>query len=60
MRAYSSEGKSEDFIARVPARVRPTTIARFRLLEKDPFSGFPLLDEVVDQAIHDYLVKMGD
>lgn len=59
LRAYSAEGKSEGFIARVPARVRPTTIARLRLLEKDPFYGFPLLDEVVDEAIHDYLVTMG-
>jgi hypothetical protein len=58
-RAYSAAGKSERFIARVPARVRPTTIARLRLFENDPFYGFPLLDEVVDEAIHDYLVKMG-
>lgn len=27
-RAYSTEGKNESFIARVPARVRPTTIAK--------------------------------
>ena len=59
IRAYSAEGKSEGFISRVPARVRPTTIARLRLLEKDPHYGFPLLDEVVDQAIHDYLISMG-
>ncbi len=59
IRAYTAEGKSEGFISRVPARVRPTTIARLRLLEKDPHYGCPLLDEVVDQAIHDYLVSMG-
>lgn len=58
-RAYSAEGKAERFISRVPARVRPTTIARLRLLEDDPYYGFPLLDEVVDEAIHDYLVRMG-
>jgi hypothetical protein len=47
MRACSAEGKSEGFISRIPARVRPTTIARLRLLEKDPHYGCPLLDEVV-------------
>ena len=58
-RAYSAAGKDEGFIARVPARVRPTTIARLRLLEKEPAYGFPSLDEVVDEAIHAYLVTMG-
>ena len=58
-RAYSAEGKSEGFIARVPARVRPTTIARLRLFANDPHYGFPLLEEAVDEALHDYLVKMG-
>ncbi len=58
-RAYSVESKSEDCIARVPARVRPTTIARLRLLEKDPSYICLSLDEAVDEAIHDYLVKMG-
>ena len=59
IRAYSDAGKNESFISRVPARVRPTTIARLRLLEKDPYYGCPLLDEVVDESLHDYLVKMG-
>jgi hypothetical protein len=58
VRAYSAEGKSEGFIARVPARVRPTTIARLRLFANDPNYGFPSLDEAVDEAIHDYLVSM--
>jgi hypothetical protein len=39
MRAYSAEGKSEGFMSRIPARMRPTTIARLRLLEKDPNYG---------------------
>jgi hypothetical protein len=57
--AYSAAGKSEGFIARVPARVRPTTIARLHLFSKDSFYGFPDLDEAVDEALHDFLVKMG-
>lgn len=59
IRAYSDEGKSEGFISRVPARVRPTTIARLRLLEKDPHYHFSGIDEIVDEAIHGYLVNMG-
>ena len=59
IRAYSAEGKSEGFIARVPARVRPTTIARLRLFSNDPNYGCPDLNQAVDEAIHAYLVSMG-
>jgi hypothetical protein len=59
VRASSAAGKSERFIARVPARVRPTPIARLRLLADNPCSGFPLRNEVVDETIHDDLVKIG-
>jgi len=58
-RAYSVAGRSEGFISRVPACVRPTTIARLRLFSNDPSYGFPSLDEAVDEAIHNYLVTMG-
>lgn len=58
-RAYSAAGQSEEFISRVPARVRPTTIARLQLFSNDPDYGFPSLDRAVDEAIHDYLVSMG-
>ena len=58
-RAYSAEGESEGFISRVPARVKPTTIARLRLFSNDPHYGFPDLNQAVDEAIHDYLVLMG-
>ena len=59
IRAYSAEGKSEGFIARVPTRVRPTTIARLRLFSNDPNYGCPDLNQAVDEAIHAYLVSMG-
>jgi hypothetical protein len=58
-RAYSAEGRSEGFISRVPARVRPTTIARLRLFANNPYYAHLSLDQVVDEAIHDYLVSMG-
>jgi hypothetical protein len=57
--AYSAAGKSEGFISRIPARVRSTTIARLRLFSNDPHYGFPDLNQTVDEAIHEYLVKMG-
>jgi hypothetical protein len=59
MRSYSDAGKSEGFISRVPARVRPTTIARLQLFANDPHYGFPDLNQAVDEALHDFLVNMG-
>jgi hypothetical protein len=58
-RAYSEAGKSEPLEARLKARIKPTTLARLNLYTKDYHYGFPLLDEAVNEALHDFLVKMG-
>jgi hypothetical protein len=39
--------------------IKPTTIARLKLYEQDYESRFPLIDQVVDEAIHDYLRTIG-
>lgn len=58
-RAYSEAGKSEPLEARLLALIKPTTLARLQIYTQDYHYGFPLLDEAVDEALHDYLVMMG-
>ncbi|HYU77273.1 MAG TPA: hypothetical protein VEL31_31785 [Ktedonobacteraceae bacterium] len=58
-RAYSEEGKQERLVARLDVRIKPTTIARLRLFSQDLVYATPLIDEVVDEALHDYLIRMG-
>jgi hypothetical protein len=40
-------------------RIKPITLARLKLYTQDYHYGFPLLDEVVDEALHDFLISMG-
>jgi len=58
-RAYSQAGKNELLEARLTARIKSTTLARLKLYTQDYYYGFPLLDEAVDEALHDYLIMMG-
>lgn len=58
-RAYSEAGKNEPLEARLKALVKPTTLARLKLYTQDYHYGFPLLDEAVNEAIHDFLISMG-
>lgn len=57
--AYSEEGEHERLVARLDVRIKPTTVARLRLFSQDPVYATPLIDEVVDEVLHDYLIKMG-
>ena len=59
-RAYSEEGRREPFDARVPGRVRATTVARLKLLVQDPAYNFcDDVNDALDEAIHDYLNRFG-
>jgi hypothetical protein len=59
MRAYTTEGKNEPLEAALKVRIKPTTVARLKLLSQSNVYGYPLIDQMVDEALHDYLVLMG-
>jgi hypothetical protein len=56
-RAFGQEGKVEPLRAKLEARIKPNTMARLKLFCDDVENGFPLLDEVIDEALHDYLSR---
>ncbi len=58
-RAYTLEGRNERLTAELKVRIKPTTIARLNLFCQSNAYGYPLIDQVVDEALHDYLVSMG-
>jgi hypothetical protein len=58
-RASSGEGKHERLEAELKVRVKPLTMARLKLYAQDYSSGYPSLDELVDEALHEYLLRMG-
>jgi hypothetical protein len=59
MRAYTTEGENEPLEAQLKVRIKPTTVARLKLLSQSNAYGYPSIDEMVDEALHDYLVLMG-
>jgi hypothetical protein len=53
--AFTVEGIHEPFEARLQVRIKPNTMARLKLFCDDYDTGYPLIDEVVDKALHEYL-----
>ena len=59
VRPHSEAGKNEPLEAQLSVRIKPITLARLHLYTQDYHYGCPLLNEAVDEALHDYLISMG-
>jgi hypothetical protein len=53
--SLTEEGQNERFEARLQVRIKPTTVARLKLFCDAYENECPLIDEVVDTALEEYL-----
>jgi hypothetical protein len=58
-RVYSEAGAQERLNAALRVAIKPTTKERLVLYCDDYDSGLLLIDEVVNEALHDYLIRRG-